>query len=168
MLHKADLLDMIGSHTEDEIRAMLCRWLDCASVEKDTPSQATSTPQPLATISGTVEHDGFYFDVDLNGTKTHFHLDTGAFEMLLTKDLADSLNLPNDGPLQVAGVTGSSEAYQSHVTVDLGQGQVVKGVHCVVDPGFTGTPLFGFRFFLDHRLAVTVNPVAQTVAFLPA
>ena len=167
MLHKDDLLHMISDHTEEEIRAMLCRWLDCGTSDK-TPCPEHAGTTPLVTIPGTVEQDGFYFDVDLNGTPTRFHLDTGAFEMLLTKDLADSLNLPNDGPLQIAGVTGSSEAYQSHGTVDLGDGHVYEDVHCVVDPAFTGTPLFGFRFFIDHQLAVLVNPVAQTVAFLPA
>ena len=167
MLHKEDLLQMISSHTEDEIRAMLCRWLDCGTPDK-TPCPEHTGVTPLVTIQGTVENDGFYFRTALNGQGVSFHLDTGAFEMLLTKDIADELNLPNDGPLQVAGVTGSSEAYQSHVTVDLGDGHVYEDVHCVVDPAFTGTPLFGFRFVLDHHLAITVNPVAQTVAFLPA
>ena len=165
MLHKEDLLHMIADHTEAEIRAMLCKWLDCAAQASTPP--AASGPKPAAVMQGTVEQDGFYFPVNLNGQQVTMHLDTGDFEMLLTKEVADALNLPHDGPLQIAGVTGSSEAYQSHVTVVL-ENLEVQDIQCVVDPAFTGVPLFGFRFFIDHHLALLVNPVAQTVAFLPA
>ena len=165
MLHKEDLLQMIADHTEAEIRAMLCKWLDCA--EPPTTPPTASGPKPAAVMEGSVENDGFYFRVNLNGQPIRMHLDTGAFEMLLTKEIADALNLPNDGPLQIAGVTGSSEAYQSHVTVVL-DNLDVPDVHCVVDPSYTGTPLFGFRFFIDHQYTVAVNPVAQTVTLYSA
>lgn len=171
MLHREDLLHMIGNHTEDELRTMLCEWIDCASVtpSSSSSSSSSSSPSPVVTLKGKVANDGFYFDVPVSGASngTTMHLDTGAFEMLLTKTVADALKLPNDGPLNVSGVTGSSNAYKSHVTLDFGSGQVYKDVPCVVDPSFTGTSLFGFRFFIDNQLAVQVNPVAQTVEFIP-
>ena len=165
MLHKEDLLHMIADHTEAEIRAMLCKWLDCAEPASTPP--AASGPKPVAVADGEVKDDGFYFSVTLNGHAVTMHLDTGAFEMLLTQEVADALNLPNDGPLQIAGVTGSSDAYQSHVTVVLDTLDI-QDVHCVVDPAYTGTPLFGFRFFIDHQYTVAVNPVTQTVTLYSA
>ena len=96
------------------------------------------------------------------------HLDTGAFEMLVTKDAADQLQLPNDGELSVSGVTGSSKSYKSHVTIAFDSSHTYQSVPCVVDPSYTGTPLFGFRFFIDQALALTVDPVKQTLALTQA
>jgi hypothetical protein len=38
----------------------------------------------------------------------------------------------------------------------------------VVDPSFTGAPLFGLRFFIDHQIALTLNPVAATLTLTAA
>lgn len=177
MLHKEDLMKLISDHTEDEVRKMLCGWLDCATVLDcpkcpdcpDCPKTAeTPAPAPLLTIHGIVSDDGMYFPVPLGldgQEEVMMHLDTGAFEMLLTQAVADKLQLPNLGASDVAGVTGSSAAYNSEVTVDFGGDLVFNNVHCTVDPEFTGNSLFGFRFFIDHKIAVTVNPVTGEVIF---
>lgn len=180
MLGKADLLALISSHAEDEIRAMLCRWLDCQQVmpcseehdpSSSTPKPAATMPTPILRVNGIISNDGFYFVVPLGPSgaeQVMMHLDTGAFEMLLTAEVADKLQLPNLGPLDVAGVTGNSSAYRSEVTVYFDADHVYEHVHCVVDPSYQGNPLFGFRFFIDHNLAVLVNPTQAFVDFYPA
>ena len=158
MLNKADLLHLLDlSQDEESLRKMLCDWIGC-------PSPApTPGPAPLAVISGAITDDAFHMTIELGPDQTPVEmvLDTGAFEMLLTADVASQLALPNDGPLDIAGVTGNSPAYQSHVIVTL-NGQAYT-IHCVVDPEFTGTPLFGLRFFIDHGLTLTLDTVAHTL-----
>jgi hypothetical protein len=148
------------NRTEDELRAWICHELGCPAA---TP---TTTPPPLAVVHGTILNDGFYFDLALagpdTGTTVRCQLDTGAFEMLLTASIAEALHLPNLGAVDISGVTGSSAAYTSEVTVSLGDTQYT-GVHCVVDPSFTGTPLFGLRFFIDRRIALALDPVTATL-----
>ena len=180
LLGKPELLQLIASRPEEEIRDILCRWLDCPSSDPTpTPAPTAHTPtsspcivpaNPAAiTVDGEVQNDGFYFRVPLASSTASdtilMHLDTGAFEMLLTSAVAQELNLPQGPALDVGGVTGNSPAYYSEVTVDLGQG--IQHVQCVVDPSYTGVPLFGFRFLQDHQWSVLLDPTAQTVTFLP-
>lgn len=182
MLQKTELIQMIASRPETELREILCHWLDCPEKTATTPAPETSTPTPSAstpclipastptiTIDGTTQNDGFYFAVPLmsgsDDQSVLMHLDTGAFEMLLTADVADALHLPHGTPLDVAGVTGDSPAYYSTVTLNFA-GHVVADVQCVVDPSYTGTPLFGFRFLQDHGWWVLLQPDQQQVVFL--
>ena len=88
-------------------------------------------------------------------------LDTGAFELLLAGPDVVGLNLPNQGALQVQGVTGSSPAYYSQVDVTIA-GQSFHGVNCVVDPeSAAGGSLFGLRWFIDRQLGLLLDTVAQ-------
>jgi hypothetical protein len=157
------------TRTEDELRAWLCQELGCTGSAPATPP-ATSAPA-LAVFHGTILNDGFYFNLTLGGPNTETtvqcQLDTGAFEMLLTAAVAEALHLPDLGAVDISGVTGSATAYSSEVTVVVGDHRYT-GVHCVVDPSFTGAPLFGLRFFLDHQIALTLNPVAATLTLTAA
>lgn len=159
MLGKTELLNLLNlSQDEAALRKMICEVIGC-----DTIAPAPLTPAPLALIGGVIAGDAFHMQIPLGADKTlvEMVLDTGAFEMLLTAAVADALGLPNEGSLDVSGVTGSSTAYQSHVAVTLGESTYV--IHCVVDPEFTGTPLFGLRFFIDRSLSLTLNTATQTL-----
>jgi hypothetical protein len=146
------------SRTEDELRQWLCTELGCTSVR----------PAGL-TVQGQVDHDAFLLPVRLGAPGADptepitMQLDTGAFEPLLTLAVAEALQLPNEGPLEISGVTGSSSAYASHMSVALvgtdGQVQQWLSVACTVDPSFTGTPLLGLRFFIEAKLQLTLDPV---------
>lgn len=149
----ADLQTLFSSD-EAAFRAWLCRELGCA------PASGPTAP-PLAAVTGTVAEDAFHFPVLLTGPTGGgvqlLVLDTGAFELLLAGPVAASLGLPNLGALEVAGVGGDSAAYQSEVSVSIG-GHPFGTVRCVVDPGFTlGPGLFGLRFFVTRRLALTLD-----------
>lgn len=145
-----------------------------ATIEVEVPPYGTrsgSSPNtgatPLATVRLIVAQDSFQFSYPLTGpdgtADVPFVLDTGAFEMLLTQGVADSLGLPNLGPVQVSGIGGSSTAYQSQVTLSIGT-EMVTDVHCVVDPTFTQN-LFGARLLIDHGVAILVDPVTETLTF---
>jgi hypothetical protein len=159
------------TRTEDELRAWICQELGCPAATPTTPPATQPTPAALAVFHGTILNDGFYFDIPLGGpdteTSVRCQLDTGAFEMLLTAAIAEALHLPNLGAVDISGVTGSATAYNSEVTVVVGDNRYT-GVHCVVDPSFTGNPLFGLRFFLDHRIALALNPVTATLTLTAA
>lgn len=175
MLDKERLINLLGHSEIDDLKDMLCKWLDCGCTDPKTPSSTKGDdPTPIIILKGSVQADGYYFMVNIEDPTANapqgqlFQLDTGAFEMLLTSAVADALHLPNDGPLDISGVTGSSSAYQSHVTVLFSDTVIYPDVPCVVDPSFTGTPLFGFRFFIDNAVALAVNPVQATLTLTHA
>ncbi len=118
------------------------------------------------TIQGTIAQDAFHFSLPLSykgsATNSPFILDTGAFELTVSQQTANSLGLPNLGSLTIAGVTGSAQAYNSEVDVQIG-GQTYTRVSCVVDPSLAGTQLFGLRFFIDRKLQLTLNTVTQSL-----
>jgi len=160
--------DVLGlSRTEDELRRWICAELGCSAGITPGPSP---TPPAGLTVQGQVEHDAFLLPVRLGLPNTDptdtitMQLDTGAFEPLLTQAVAEALNLPNEGALEISGITGSSPAYASHMSVALvgieGQVQRWLSVACTVDPSFTGTPLLGLRFFIDAALQLTLNPAS--------
>ena len=118
------------------------------------------------TIQGTIAQDAFHFSLPLSyrgsNANSPFILDTGAFELTVSQQTANSLGLPNLGTLTISGVTGSAPAYNSEVDVQIG-GQTFRHVSCVVDPSLAGTQLFGLRFFIDRQLQLTLNTVAQSL-----
>jgi len=119
-------------------------------------------------IRGQIVADAFLLPVGLTGPTSQqdvtLVLDTGAFELLLAGPVADALGLPNLGPMDIAGVSGDAQAYQSLVTVTLG-GTTYPDVHCVVDPGYTvGAGLFGLRFFITRQLTLTLDTATATLS----
>lgn len=180
MLGKDELLHVLGQFKpEEEIRHILCDMIGCCPPGSHTTPPATTSngTNPIVTVQGTVANDAFTFGAKIGASSDKlqdqtFQLDTGAFEILLTKAIGDALNLPNDGTLNISGVTGSSPAYKSHLTVRLigassSQAEWTK-VPCVVDPSFTGTPLFGLRFFIGEKIALTLNPVTAELTLTHA
>lgn len=114
---------------------------------------------PIDVFPVTEPADDFEFDLPVVGPAgthtTHFVLDTGAFEMLLTGADAKALGAPNLGAEQVGGVGGSASAYKSQVTFTMG-GRTFTDVECVVDDAFSQN-LFGARLLIDDGLALFVD-----------
>ena len=86
-------------------------------------------------------------------------LDTGSAETVLTKPIADSLNLPNLGPATIRGIAGSSPAYYTEYDLTVGDKTYTKQP-AIVDPSlnFQFSGLFGLKFFADNNLVVQVDP----------
>lgn len=173
MLGKDELLKIFSiTHDEEALRHLLCDMIGCHPGTTPVPTGTT----PIVTISGETKDDAFFFTAKIGANKDSlqdqtFHLDTGAFELLLTKAIADALKLPNEGALNIAGVTGNSPAYKSHLTIQLvGEHGTVEyvDVPCVVDPAFQGVPLFGLRFFIDQKIALTLNVIQNTLTLTHA
>ncbi|MDQ0191174.1 retroviral-like aspartic protease family protein [Alicyclobacillus cycloheptanicus] len=120
----------------------------------------------LAVIHGQVQNDAFYFTLTVNGTQVPgMVMDTGAFELTFNGEVARQLGLPNLGSIQIGGVGGTANAYQSECTLYLG-GKTFHNVPCIVDPDFSDAGLFGLRFFVDNHLAMTLDPVHQELVIL--
>lgn len=153
--HLLALLEKVPATELQDIREWLCHVTALLGCAPEAPTPAPSTPHMGKTdvvIGGSIENDAFHFLLPCAGTVTAltpFILDTGAFEMLVTGVVADQLGLPNKGPIQIAGVTGSSEAYLSEVTIHPNSTSYT--LQCVVDPSAIGN-LFGLQFFVHRGL----------------
>jgi hypothetical protein len=102
-------------------------------------------------------------------------LDTGAFTVLVN---GNGLNLPNDGQIQVSGVTGSSPAYVSTIPIvgiqdeeTRAMVQLAGNLPVVVDSGFTQAQgLFGMGALWGLGYNLFIHRTSQTVqdSSLPA
>jgi len=123
----------------------------------------------LATISGQVVNDAFYFGLSVKNSGGTFEnilflFDTGAFEMLLTAGIAQQLGLPNQGPTEISGVGGAQSAYNTQVTFKLGDNEFV--IPAVVDESTSfGINLFGLRFSVENQLTLQLDLQARTLSF---
>ncbi|MCZ8516832.1 retropepsin-like aspartic protease [Paenibacillus filicis] len=122
----------------------------------------------VATIQGSIVNDAFYFDLGVNGTVVPgMILDTGAFELTFNDQVANVLGLPNLGNIQIGGVGGTVQAYQSVCTLQIGN-SIFADVPCIIDPGFTDAGLFGLRFFVDNQLSLQLDTTSQVLNILSA
>lgn len=127
-----------------------------------------ATYTELAAIPGSIQNDAFYFNLDVNGqTVSNMILDTGAFELTFSAQVAQSLGLPNLGAIQIGGVGGTASAYRSECNLVIG-GQAFSNVPCIVDPSFSDPGLFGLRFFVDNQLSLALDTVNQQLLILGA
>jgi len=95
--------------------------------------------------------------------QVQFVLDTGAFELTLPSGIAQSLGLPNLGPVEVGGVGGTTAGYWSVCDVVF-PGKTFPNVNCVVLESFP-MPLFGLRFAINRNLGIDLDLPEQTVTF---
>ncbi|WEG11020.1 retropepsin-like aspartic protease [Pullulanibacillus sp. KACC 23026] len=120
------------------------------------------------TIRGKVRDDAFYFTLNANGRRVNnMILDTGAFELTFNEQVASALRLPNLGAIQIGGVGGTVQAYQSVCTIQIGN-ETYSNVPCIVDPEFQEPGLFGLRFFVDNQLSLELNPNLETLTIRSA
>lgn len=173
MLDKDRLMNWLGHSELDDLKEMLCKWLelDCGCAEKIPTSPAL--PVPIVLNHGAVQGDSYTFMVNLAGpagteAPQLFLLDTGAFEMLLSESAASALGLPNEGAVTIEGVTGNAAAYNSHVTVKFSDTVIFDNVACVIMPDLQSDALFGFRFWLNRGLMPMLNPAQGWLAIYQA
>lgn len=122
--------------------------------------------QKLVTIRGTITRDAFYFPLLVNEFEVQdMILDTGAFELTFTSQIATGMGLPNLGNLQIAGVGGQTNAYQSRCTLTFGS-RTFQNVPCIVDPTLQAAGLFGLKFFIDNGLKLELDPAAGLLSIL--
>lgn len=189
MLDKERLINLLG-HTEvEDLKGMLCKWLECGCPEEadpkasdpkppatsssSRPASSPTLPVPIAINRGAVQGDSYTFMVNLAGpagteAPQLFLLDTGAFEMLLSESAASALGLPNEGAVTIEGVTGNAAAYNSHVTVKFSDTVIFDNVACVIMPDLQSDALFGFRFWLNRGLMPMLNPAQGWLAIYQA
>lgn len=118
----------------------------------------------IALYRGNVRDDAFYFAPIINGRRIRdVVLDTGAFELTFNARVASILKLPNLGTIEISGVGGTVEAYQSRCTIRMWK-HVYQDVPCIVHPALEEQALFGLRFFIDNGFKLSLNPKSATLA----
>lgn len=126
--------------------------------------------QRIARIRGDVTADAFYFPLQVNRfIVPDMILDTGAYELTFSGQVAQALRLTRLGTQQIMGVGGATSAYRSQCDLYFDT-RMYRNVPCVVDPDFpgAGAGLFGLRFFVDARLTIELNTVTETLSVFPA
>ncbi|EPZ44121.1 retroviral-like aspartic protease family protein [Alicyclobacillus acidoterrestris] len=130
-----------------------------------TPATPPAGDTVVASVPITTYQNAVLFNAQAGGSDVLLQLDTGAFEPLITKSLADALNLPNLGDIQVEGVGGEDDAYVSKITLSIG-GTEFPDIPCIVDPSYSGVPLFGYGFFQDNGYDLLVSQKDSTLTIL--
>ncbi|MFD1675386.1 retropepsin-like aspartic protease [Alicyclobacillus fodiniaquatilis] len=158
---------------------MSVSWTDPAgkthTVSKSTVfsvPQTTAAPIPpddtaVAVIPAQITNDQVLLDAQTTSGQTlHMQLDTGVQTVTLTAADAATLGLSDPGgsaDISVQGVTGSSKAYISTVTLVLG-GVTFTGIEAVVDADFDGPSLLGYDVFAgQYDLLVSQKHNSVTV-----
>lgn len=132
-----------------------------SSSTESSPSTSTAAStafgeRVVTSVPITVYQDMILFNVASGGYQEMFQLDTGAQEPLINAQMASELDLPHLGSTAVEGVTGQNAAYDSQITLTLG-GHTFVDVPCVVDPGYSGTSLLGYNFFVSRGYDLLVS-----------
>ncbi|WAH35435.1 retropepsin-like aspartic protease [Alicyclobacillus dauci] len=135
------------------------------SATSSTTAAIPSDDHVITQVPISIYDNAVLFNAQAGGQAVLFQLDTGAYEPVLTKQLAESLKLPNLGDIQVQGVGGMDNAYLSKFTVSIGD-VVFNDVPCIVDDNYSGTPLFGYEFFTDNGYDLLVSQKHQTITIL--
>jgi len=140
-----------------------------AKITERNQAHSQDNHKLLGTVSGQVVNDAFYFGLPVKNSGRTFEnvlflCDTGAFEMLLTAGVAQGLGLPNQGPIEISGVGGAQNAYNTQVTFKLGDNEFTTPA--VVDESTSfGINLFGLRFSVDNQLTLQLDLQARTLSF---
>lgn len=129
---------------------------------------ATSIPSgdtAVATVPMTTFQNAILFNAQAAGQTILFQLDTGAYEPMITKHVADLLHLPNLGQMTIQGVAGQGTAYQSEISLTIG-GKQFNNVPCLVDDNYSGPSLFGYGFFANGGYDLLVSQKDHTISIL--
>jgi len=147
---------------------------DPGSSSSSATASSASTSSTASTAFGervvtsvpiTVYQDMILFNVASGGYREMFQLDTGAQEPLINAQMARELGLPHLGSTAVEGVTGQNAAYDSQITLTMG-GHTFVDVPCVVDPGYSGTSLLGYNFFVSRGYDLLVSQSQGSLTLL--
>lgn len=152
---------------------------DAPSTEPVGNPKTTIITLPAVAGLGGLAEDQWSVEVELSnpdGSKTWTgtaQLDSGSQETLLPgvpNGIADVLGLSHDATETVMGVTGSSQVFDSTVTVAFvdpttGSKLILSDSKCLIDPS-ADLLLIGAKAFIDRGITIELDPVAKTVAFV--
>lgn len=119
----------------------------------------------VATVPVTTFQNAVLFNAQSQGTDILFQLDTGSYEPLVTRQVAQLLNLPNLGSSAIQGIGGQDQAYNSQITLSIG-GHEFQNIPCIVDNYYYGPSLFGYSFFSDHGYGLLIAPKNTSMTIL--
>lgn len=166
----------INDTTVESVEATLT-WSDpIGNVHTQGTSITFSNPvstQPMVPAGDTVVanvpvstfQNAIFFNAQGGGNDILFQLDTGAYEPLLSKQVAQVLGLRNLGNLTVTGLGGNDPAYYSQMTLTLG-GQTFDNIPCLVDERYSGTSLLGYGFFTGHGYDLLISQKNKMMTIL--
>lgn len=176
-------LSYVVSSSSPETDTLVLTWVDPSGASHIIPHRTTFsapvaavpvTPIPnddmevvsIKMISSSNLNDAVYFTItSMSGMEIQCQLDTGAFELMFTGAVANAIGLPNLRPITVSGVGGSAPSYESVASFKIGDVPFTN-VPCVVEPSFSGYPLFGYRFFVDNGYDLLVSQRHQTITIM--
>lgn len=169
----ASLLSVVSvSATTPEVSTSIVKSQNIKKVTHADNKKHNYTPIPsddhvVAQVPIKVLDNVILFDAQEPKTRYHieFQLDTGAYEPLINPADAQAMHLPNLGPIEIQGVTGTSQAYMSEMSVTIG-GVTFRNIPCIVDPDFQDTSLFGYSFFSDNNYDLLVSLKYHTMTVL--
>lgn len=117
-------------------------------------------------VRGKVRRDKFFFPCRVNGVRVaNVVLDTGAFDFVISDEIAKALKLPRDKTVIVRGVSGRTRAWTSMCDLTIG-GRTYRNIPCVIVKNLPYEALFGLRFFVDHDYQLLLDPKTETLSFL--
>lgn len=139
-----------------------------ANAASTTASNATAIPPgdvAIATVPVTTFQNALLFNAQGGGQDLLFQLDTGAYQPVITKQVAGLLHLPNLGSTMIQGVAGQDTAYFSQISLTIG-GRQFNNIPCLVDDNYSGPSLFGYGFFASNGYDLLVSQKNQTISIL--
>lgn len=120
----------------------------------------------VALVRGGIHRDKFFFPCVVNQQRIdNVVLDTGAFDFVLSDQIAKRLHLSRERAVVVRGVSGSARAWTSHCDLSVGK-RKFRNVPCVIMKDLPFEALFGLRFFVDHGYQLLLDPKTATLSFL--
>lgn len=122
--------------------------------------------KPVAVVHGQIRRDKFFFPCQVNQRRIgNVVLDTGAFDLILSDQIAKQLNLTRHQPLAVRGISGTATAWRSRCNLTVG-GKYFRNVSCVIMKDLPYSALFGLRFFIDKGYRLLLDPKNATLSIL--
>jgi gag-polyprotein putative aspartyl protease len=104
----------------------------------------------MATVPISIQDGSILIEGSVDNQDIVFIVDTGdAIGPVFNEADAASLNLPNDGPLNVSGAGGAVEIYATKASIHLG-GLVFENEPGAVDTNLEGPSLLGLPFFIKQ------------------
>lgn len=120
----------------------------------------------VAVVRGHIRRDKFFFPCLVNQQRVaNVVLDTGAFDFVLSDQIAKRLHLTRERAVVVRGVSGSARAWTSHCDLTVGKRKFAS-VPCVIMKDLPFEALFGLRFFVDHGYQLLLDPTTATLTLL--
>jgi hypothetical protein len=115
-----------------------------------------------------IQDNAIYVQATVNNKPVVFVIDTGdAIGPVFNAADAETLALPNLGPLGVSGAGGSVQIYSTKANISLG-GDTFQDEPSAVDSMLQGNSLLGLPFFIKQGGVLAFDFAHMTVTFGPS